>query len=65
MARDGGDAVPRILRGGEVQRQSFATKAIRPNARRLIAQTWQSQANRSLFLVLLVIFDIDPVRDKR
>jgi len=43
------------LRGGQVQRQSFTTKAIRPNARELIAQTWQSQANRPLFPVLLVI----------
>lgn len=30
-------------------------RAIRPKARDLIAQTWQSQANLSLFLVLLVI----------
>jgi hypothetical protein len=31
------------------------TKGIRPKARDLIAQTWQSQANLSLFLGLLVI----------
>ena len=31
------------------------TRAIRPKARDLIAQTWQSKENLSLFLVLLVI----------
>jgi hypothetical protein len=30
-------------------------RMVRPKARELIAQTWQSQANLSLFLVLLVI----------
>jgi hypothetical protein len=37
------------------QRQIVMTKAIRPKARDLIAQTWQSQANQSLFLGLLVV----------
>ena len=31
------------------------TRATRPKARDLIAETWQSQANLSLFLILLVI----------
>ena len=30
-------------------------KRLHPNARRLIAQTWQSQANLSVFLILLVV----------
>ena len=46
---------PAISRGWEVQRESAMTAAIRPKARDLIAPTWQSQASRSLFLVLLVI----------
>ena len=36
-------------------RHSVGTRAIRPKARDFIAQTWQSQASLSLFLVLLVI----------
>lgn len=34
----------------------LTTGAVRAKARRVIAETWQSQANLSLFLVLLVLF---------
>ncbi len=34
----------------------LATAAVRAKAKRVIADTWQSQANLSLFLVLLVLF---------
>jgi hypothetical protein len=44
-----------ISHGWKVQRESAMTTAIRPKARDLIAQTWQSHANLSLFPVLLVI----------
>jgi hypothetical protein len=33
-----------------------ATAAVRAKARRVLAETWQSQANLSFFLVLLVLF---------
>jgi len=44
-----------VISRGWVQRESAMTTAIRAKARDLIAQTWQSQASLSLFLVLLVI----------
>src|SRR5215471_14281550 len=55
MARDGAMPSRATLRGYEVQRQSVVTRAIRPRAKQLMVQTWQSQANLSLFFELLVI----------
>lgn len=37
-------------------KSGLATGAVRAKAKRVIAETWQSQANLSLFLVLLVLF---------
>lgn len=57
-------ALARAIRGGgrfvigmgTGDKSGVATSAVRAKAKRVIAESWQSQANLSFFLVLLVLF---------